>query len=223
MPSQVKICGLSTPATLDAALDARAAMIGLVLVDGSPRHVPLDAAAGLAARVRGRAAIVALVVDADDDALARLIAALRPDWLQLHGRETPERTAGVRARFGLPVMKAVGVSGAGDLAAARAYAGAADRLLLDAKPPPGATRPGGNGRAFDWRLLAGLDLPAPFMLSGGLTPENVAEAIGIARPTAGVDVSSGVESAPGVKDASAIRAFIEAASPGPHQPESPIR
>lgn len=224
MLHKVKICGLSTPATLEAALDARACMVGLVLVEASPRHVSLDAAAGLAAQARGRTAVVALVVDADDDALRLIVDALRPDWLQLHGRETPERTAAIRARFGLPVMKAVGVSRRDDLARASHYAGAADRLLLDAKPPSDAALPGGNGQRFDWRLLAGLDLPLPFMLSGGLTPGNVVEAVGIARPTAGVDVSSGVESAPGVKDASAIRAFIDAArevaGSRPDQPES---
>ena len=229
MTTAVKICGLSTPDTLDAALDAGADMVGLVLVERSPRRVSLDAAASLAERARGRAAVVALVVDAPDEVLRRIAEALRPDWLQLHGRETPERAAAVRARFGLPVMKAVGVGQAADLARARAYAGAADRLLLDAKPPPGAALPGGNGRAFDWRLLAGLDLPLPFMLSGGLTPANVAQALRLARPDAGLDVSSGVETAPGVKDADAIRAFLSAArggppdQPQPGQPQEPRR
>ena len=211
IPALVKICGLSTPETLDAALGAGADMVGFVSYPRSPRHVDPAAAAALGARVAGRAMKVALVVDAEDETLAALVAALDPDLIQLHGRETPERVAAIRARFGRPVMKAVGVAGEADIAAARSYLGAADRLLFDAKPPadPSAL-PGGNGLAFDWRLIAGLDLPVPVMLSGGLDPENVAQAIRLTG-VRGVDVSSGVESAPGVKDPRGITAFIAAA------------
>ena len=154
--------------------------------------------------------MVALSVDADDAALEAIIAALRPDLLQLHGRETPERVAAIRTRFGLPVMKAIGLSTRADLAKIPAYAAVVDRLLFDAKPPPDARLPGGNGRAFDWALLQGLDLAIPHMLSGGLDPGNVAEAIGVTR-VPGVDVSSGVESAPGVKDVDRIAAFVQEA------------
>jgi phosphoribosylanthranilate isomerase len=205
----VKVCGLRTAGTMDAALAAGADMVGLVSFPASPRHVETAAAAALAERARGRAQIVLLTVDADDAALADLVAAIRPDWLQLHGRETPERVAAVRRRFGLQVMKALGVREAADLAAAASY-GAADRLLFDAKPPKDATRPGGNGLAFDWRLLAKLDPRLGFMLSGGLDPANVGEAVRIARPL-GVDVSSGVERAPGDKDPALINAFVRAA------------
>lgn len=214
MPAtEVKICGLSTPDTLRAALDAGAAMVGLVFFPKSPRHVPLDRARELAALARGRAAIVILTVDASDDELAGLVEEIRPDWLQLHGREKPDRVGAVRARFGLPVMKAVGVATRADLQTAALHAAVADRILLDAKPPPDAALPGGNGRIFDWTLLAGLDLPVPFMLSGGLTPANVAQAVRLAG-VAGVDVSSGVETAPGVKDVGLIRSFVAAVRQG---------
>ncbi len=205
----VKICGLRTAETMAAALDAGADMIGLVSFPPSPRHVDADAAAVLADQARGRAEIVLLTVDADDAALAALVTAIRPDWLQLHGRETPARVADVRRRFGLRVMKALGVREEADLAAAADFA-AADRLLFDAKPPKDATRPGGNGLSFDWRLLAKLDPRLRFMLSGGLDPATVAEAVRIARPL-GVDVSSGVERAPGDKDPALIAAFVRAA------------
>lgn len=208
-PLHVKICGLSTAETMDAALAAGADMIGLVSFPRSPRHVGTAAAAALADRARGRAEIVLLTVDADDAALTELVAAIRPDWLQLHGRETPERVAAVKRRFGLKVMKALGVREAADLAAAADYA-AADWLLFDAKPPKDATRPGGNGLAFDWHLLANLDPRLKFMLSGGLDPATVGEAVRIARPL-GVDVSSGVERAPGEKDPALIAAFVRAA------------
>ena len=207
-PPLVKICGLSTPETLDAALAAGADQIGLVFFPKSPRHVSLDGARALAAQARGRAEIVALTVDAKDAELDIIVEAIRPDWLQLHGRETPERVAAVKARSGAHVMKAVGVAATADLAEAAIYAGTADRLLLDAKPPKGAVLPGGNGVAFDWSILHGF--AEPFMLSGGLSPENVADAIRIARPAA-VDVSSAVETAPGRKDPHLIAAFIAAA------------
>jgi phosphoribosylanthranilate isomerase len=206
----IKICGLSTLDTLDAALDAGADMVGFVFFPPSPRHLSLDLARELGARVEGRALKVALSVDADDATLAASIDALGPDMLQLHGNETPERVAEIRRRFGLPVMKALGVSDAADLAAINRYAGAVDRVLLDAKPPKGATRPGGNAKAFDWRILAGAAIATPWMLSGGLDPDNVNEAIAITGATA-IDVSSGVESAPGVKDRGLIADFIRRA------------
>ncbi|CAA0111324.1 N-(5'-phosphoribosyl)anthranilate isomerase [Starkeya nomas] len=212
MSLEIKICGLSTPETLDAALGAGADMVGMVFFTPSPRHVDLATAtaAALAARARGRAQIVALTVDADDATLAAIVDAARPDMLQLHGKESPERVAAVRARFGLPVMKAIGIATAADLARLSAYADVADRLLLDAKPPKGALLPGGNGVPFDWNLLAGLDLTRPFMLSGGLDPDNVGEAVRRVRPP-GIDVSSGVERAPGIKDPARIAAFLRAA------------
>ncbi len=209
----VKICGLSTEDTLDAALDAGAERVGFVFFPRSPRHVALDRAATLAARVRGRAAVVALTVDADDAALGDIVAAIAPDMLQLHGGEAPARAAAVRARFGRPVVKALGVATADEVAGATAYAGVADEILFDAKPPKGAALPGGNGVSFDWRLLAALDLPVPFMLSGGLGPRNVGEALRVTRAPA-VDVSSGVETAPGVKSPELIAAFIRAARGG---------
>ncbi len=206
----IKICGLSTADTLDAALDAGADMVGFVFFPPSPRHLSLERARELGARVDGRALKVALSVDADDATLAASIEALGPDILQLHGKEMPERVADVRRRFGLPVMKALGVSEAADLAAIDRYVGAADRVLLDAKPPKGATRPGGNAKAFDWRILAGAAIKTPWMLSGGLDPANVAEAIAITGAP-GIDVSSGVESAPGVKDRGLITDFVRRA------------
>lgn len=206
----IKICGLSTPETLDVALDAGADMVGFVFFPASPRHVALADAPGLAARVSGRALKVALTVDADDASLDAIVAALKPDLLQLHGHETPERVSAVRRRFGLPVMKALPIATAADLAAIPLYAAVADRLLFDAKPPKDATRPGGLGRPFDWHLLERLETPVPFMLSGGLDAGNVAEALRITRAP-GVDVSSGVERAPGEKDPEKIRAFIRAA------------
>jgi phosphoribosylanthranilate isomerase len=206
----VKICGLSTLPTLDAALQAGADMVGLVFFAKSPRNVSLEVAAQLAARARGRARIVALTVNADDAALAGIVAAAQPDLLQLHGRESPERVAEVRARFGRPTIKAIPVAVRDDLAAVPGFAAVTDMLLFDAKPPPGATLPGGNGLAFDHGLIAGLDPGVPVMLSGGLDPVTVGTAIGLVRPAA-VDVSSGVETAPGDKDPAKIRAFVAAA------------
>jgi phosphoribosylanthranilate isomerase len=206
----VKICGLSTPDTLDTALDAGADMVGFVFFAPSPRHVGFDLARGLSARTEGRAQKVALTVDADDAMLEQVVEALSPGMLQFHGHETPERVAAVKSRFGLPVMKALPIEAEADLAAIGRYAGVADRLLFDARPPRDATRPGGLGRAFDWHLLEHLDLAVPFMLSGGLDADNQAQALAITRAP-GVDVSSGVERAPGVKDPDKIRAFIRAA------------
>lgn len=206
----VKICGLKTEEALDAALEGGADLVGFVFFTPSPRNLLFDKAHALGARVQGRASKVALSVDADDALLDAIVAALKPNMLQLHGKETPERVAAVKARFSLPVMKAIPVETPSDLAAVPSYARVADRLLFDARPPRDATRPGGLGKPFDWRLLQNLDPGLPFMLSGGLDPGNVAEALRITRAP-GVDVSSGVERAPGEKDPDKIRAFIRAA------------
>jgi phosphoribosylanthranilate isomerase len=206
----VKICGLSTPETLDVALEAGADMVGFVFFPPSPRNISFETARALGARVKNRAKKVANSVDADDALLEQMVAALKPDMLQLHGHETPQRVAAIRASFGLPVMKALAIETKADLAAIPPYTGVADRLLFDARPPRDATRPGGLGKPFDWHLLEGLDLPVPYMLSGGLDSNNVTEALHITRAP-GVDVSSGVESAPGVKDPEKIRAFIRVA------------
>jgi phosphoribosylanthranilate isomerase len=211
---RVKICGLTEARDVAAAVDAGAAYVGFVFFEKSPRHLDIAAARALALGVPPGVAKVALTVDADDAALDALCAAVPLDMLQLHGSESPARVAEVRARHGLPVMKAIGIAEAGDLAQIDRYTAVADQLLVDAKPPPGATRPGGNALAFDWRLIEGRDWPLPWLLAGGLSPETVAEAV---RRTGArqVDVSSGVESAPGHKDPARIRAFIEAA----HSPD----
>jgi phosphoribosylanthranilate isomerase len=206
----VKICGLSTPETLEAALAAGADMVGFVFFPPSPRHVSLEIARALGRQVRGRAKKVALSVDADDALLAGCIDALQPDILQLHGKETVARLRDIRQKFALPVMKAIAVETAADLAGLPGYAAVADQILFDARAPKGATRPGGLGAAFDWHLLEQLDLKLPFMVSGGLNAANVAEAVRITG-ACGVDVSSGVERAPGVKDPEMIRAFVGAA------------
>ncbi|MBV9079180.1 MAG: phosphoribosylanthranilate isomerase [Methylobacteriaceae bacterium] len=209
MSSLVKICGVTDPAALAAALTAGADMVGFVSFPPSPRHLALDEAAALAAAARGRARRVLLLVDPSDAELDAAVAAIAPDLLQLHGHETPERLAAVRRRTGLPVAKAVGIAGPDDLAAVAAFRAVADRILLDAKAPAGATRPGGNGAAFDWTLLRGAELGPGAMLSGGLDPGNVAAAIA-ATGLRAVDVSSGVESRPGVKDPAKIAAFVAA-------------
>lgn len=208
MTLEIKICGLKTDDAVEAALTSGADLVGFVFFPKSPRNVSLDEAIRLATLARGRAKIVALVVDAADDALAAIATRLAPDLLQLHGHESPERVAAIRASTGLPVMKALPIAEAADLAHVPAYAAVADRILFDAKPPktPEAL-PGGNGLSFDWRLVVDLDPGRPVMLSGGLTPETVAEAIAVTG-VAAIDVSSGVESAPGVKDPARIRAFI---------------
>jgi len=206
----VKICGLSTPQALDVALESGADMVGFVFFPPSPRHLALEAARALGERVAGRANKVALTVDASDEVLAGVIEALKPDLLQLHGVETPERVTALRGRFGLPVMKAVPIAERKDLARIDLYKKVADRLIFDARAPQDATRPGGLGTPFDWTLLKGVDPGIPFMLSGGLDAGNVAEALRITRAP-GVDVSSGVERAPGEKDSDKIRAFIRAA------------
>jgi phosphoribosylanthranilate isomerase len=206
----VKICGLSTTEALDVALDAGADMVGFVFFPPSPRNISFKAAANLEARVRGRAKKVALSVDADDTLLSYVVDALGPDILQLHGNESPLRVAAVKARFKLPVMKAIAVERKSDLAAIARYAAVADYLLFDARAPREATRPGGLGKSFDWQLLENLNASLPYMLSGGLDAGNVGEALGITR-AGGVDVSSGVERSPGEKDPERIRAFIRAA------------
>lgn len=213
MSVDIKICGLSTPDAVDAALGAGADMIGLNFFPPSPRFITPERAAPLADRARGRAAVTVLTVDMDEDGIAKIVEAVRPDWLQLHGQEPPEQVRALKRRFGLKVMKAIGIRDRADLALAEPYRGVADRLLLDAKPPKGATRPGGNAIAFDWAILDGFDPGMPWMLSGGLDPGNVGEAIARTRPM-GVDVSSGVESGTGVKDASRIAAFVAAVRAG---------
>jgi phosphoribosylanthranilate isomerase len=206
----VKVCGLSTPETLDVALDAGADMVGFVFFPPSPRHLNLATARDLGKQASGRAIKVALTVDADDATLANIVEALAPDILQLHGKETVARLRDIKQAFGLPVMKAIAVESAADLAQLPGYAAVADRILFDARAPKEATRPGGLGAVFDWHVLEHLDLKLPFMVSGGLNAGNVAEAVRVTR-AGGVDVSSGVERAPGIKDPDMIRAFIRAA------------
>ena len=206
----VKICGLSTAEALEVALDEGADMVGFVFFPPSPRHLAFEAARLLGKRVCGRAQKVALTVDADDAWFDAIVAALRPDMLQLHGKETPARVSSLKRRFGLPLMKAIPVERKSDLALVADYVAIADRLLFDARAPREATRPGGLGKSFDWDLLENLDPGMPFMLSGGLDAANVGTALRITRAP-GVDVSSGVERVPGEKDPDKIRAFIRVA------------
>ncbi len=206
---RVKICGISTSDTLAAAVGAGAAYVGFVFFEKSPRHVSLETARALALAVPEGVCKVALTVNATDAELDAMLAEVPIDMLQLHGRESPERVAEVKARFGLPVMKAVGVADETDLPALNDYARVADQILVDAKPPKNADLPGGNGLAFDWRLIAGRRWAVPWMLAGGLTPENAAEAVAMTGAQQ-LDVSSGVERAPGVKDAKKIAAFCAA-------------
>ena len=210
MALSIKICGLKTPEALEVALESGADLVGFVFFAPSPRNLGLEAARMLEGHVRGRASKVALTVNATDDELHAIVEALKPDMLQLHGTEPPERVAVVRSKFGLPVMKALPIAERADLSPIRLYAKVADRLIFDARAPQEATRPGGLGKPFDWSLLQGVDVEIPFMLSGGLDAGNVADAIRITAAP-GVDVSSGVESSPGVKDPDKIRAFIRAA------------
>ena len=208
---RVKICGLRTAADVAAAASAGATYVGFVFFSKSPRNISIEDAAALAVDVPIGVAKVALVVNADDALLDAITAAVPLDMLQLHGSESPDRVAEVKARYGLPVMKAVGIADASDLPAIDAYAAVADQLLIDAKPPKDATLPGGNGLAFDWTLLADRKYwTTPWMLAGGLTPDNVAEAVQRTGATQ-VDVSSGVEGAVGVKDAGLIASFVAAA------------
>lgn len=207
---RVKICGLRTQADVAAVAKAGAAYAGFVFFPKSPRHLTIPQARELTLAAPLGLAKVALVVDADDVLLDAITEAMPLDMLQLHGHETPERVAEIRARYGLPVMKAIGVADEGDLAALLDYSLVADQILVDAKPPKNAALPGGNGLSFDWRLVAQRRWLRPWMLAGGLTQANVAEAIRLTNARQ-VDVSSGVESAPGVKDVTKIRDFVKAA------------
>jgi phosphoribosylanthranilate isomerase len=219
MSALVKICGITTPDAVDAALNAGADMVGFVFFDRSPRHVSLERASSLGERIGSKAAKVLLTVDADDALLAAAAAALGPEFLQFHGAETPERVAAVRANFGVKVIKAIAIGGRASLEQIGRYENIADMLLLDAKPAADADRPGGNGGAFDWRLLTGVAIKKPWLLAGGLDAENVARALFETGAT-GVDVSSGVENAAGVKDPDKIARFVSvvrAADPSARQ------
>ncbi len=224
MPVEVKICGLTTADAVDAAVEGGARYVGFVFFPPSPRSLSPAAAAPLAARVPDQVIRVALTVDADDAFLDAILAAVRIDLLQLHGDESPARAAAIRARYRLPVMKALPVAEAADLARADAYTDAVDRLLFDARPPPGATRPGGNARSFDGSLLRRRSFARPWLLAGGLNADNLAAAVA-ASGAAAVDVSSGVEVAPGVKSAAKIRELLALArtldAGGPPFPPSP--
>ncbi|MCU0945513.1 MAG: phosphoribosylanthranilate isomerase [Rubritepida sp.] len=211
--TEVKICGVNTPAALAAAAAAGADFVGFVFFPASPRAVTPVEAAAISAAHPGGPGRVGLFVDPEDAVLAATLAALPLDVIQLHGAETPARVAAIRACFGVPVMKAIGIGGASDVATIPAYAAVSDRLLLDAKPAPDAALPGGNAHPFEWGLLAGVAIGRPWLLAGGLTPGNVAAAIAAAGAP-GVDVSSGVERARGVKDAGLIRDFVAAARRG---------
>ncbi|MCX7302739.1 MAG: phosphoribosylanthranilate isomerase [Hyphomicrobiales bacterium] len=209
MSLDIKICGIKTPEALDAALAGGASHVGFIFFPKSPRNVAPDEAGRLRQAALGRAKAVAVSVDADDVMLDTIVAAMSPDMLQLHGDETPERVAAVKARYGLPVIKAFSIRDHADLAQIEQYRGAADRFLFDAKPPRGAELPGGNGVPFDWRVLAALPSVTDYMLSGGLNAGNIGEALRLVSP-GGIDISSGVESSPGVKDAGLIRDFFRA-------------
>jgi phosphoribosylanthranilate isomerase len=209
MDPLIKICGLSTPETLLAALDNHAHLVGFIFFPKSPRNVSVPQAAALRDLARGRAMGVAVTVDAGDAQLDEIVAAMQPDVLQLHGHETPERVLDVKARYKLPVIKALSISEAADLLAVKAYVGVANKLLLDAKAPKGSELPGGNGVSFDWTLLSALDPGLDYMLSGGLNAANVGEALRVSKAP-GLDVSSGVESAPGIKDIGLINEFFAA-------------
>ena len=205
-PLIIKICGIKTPEILETAISAGADMVGFMHFQRSPRHVSIEEIATLISEARGRIETCVVLVNPDNSCVAE-VAALGPDWIQLHGPETPHRVEAIRAEAGVEIMKALPIGSAEDVAHVADFLEVADRILLDAKPPKGADRPGGLGETFDWALLKALDPSIPFMLSGGLTPQTVADAIRIVRPFA-VDVSSGVESAPGVKDRRLIEAFI---------------
>lgn len=209
MTLDIKICGLKTDEAVAAALAGGASHVGFIFFAKSPRNVSVEEAARLRQAATGRAKAVAVTVDADDATLDEIVSTMKPDMLQLHGSETPERVAAIKARYGLPVMKAFAIREAADLEKIAPYRGVADRFLFDAKPPKGAELPGGNGIPFDWRLLAALDAGIDYMLSGGLNAGNIAEALRLTRAP-GIDISSGVETAPGVKDAGLIKAFFEA-------------
>ena len=209
----IKICGLSTAETLEATLCLGVDMVGFVFFAKSPRHISFESATVLGAQVKARAQKVALTVNADDAVLQQICFSLKPDLLQLHGNETPERVKHIREYFGLPVIKALGISGSSDMLQVDDYAPVADWLLFDAKPPKDASHPGGNGLAFDWTVLQGRSFDRPALLSGGLDPDNVGAAIEISGLT-GVDVSSGVETRPGIKDINKISSFVAQARAG---------
>ncbi len=209
MTIQAKICGINTAESMAAALDHGAAWVGLMFFPPSPRFVPMDQASTLAGQADGRASRVGVFVAPDDDLLREILEQVPLDAIQLHGKEPPARVAEIKAHFGLPVWKAVSIAEPGDVVNARRYFETADRLLFDAKPPKGSVLPGGNAVSFDWRLLAGTEWPLPWLLSGGLHAGNVADAVRLTGAQA-VDVSSGVESAPGQKDPVRIRAFLDA-------------
>ena len=205
-PLIVKICGIKTHDLLDATIAAGADMVGFMHFARSPRHVSIDELGSLISAARGRVESCVVLVNPDNSTVAE-VAALGPDWIQLHGPETPHRVEAIRDAAGVEIMKALPIGSAEDIAQVAAFAEVADRILLDAKPPKGADRPGGLGASFDWTLLEALDPSIPFMLSGGLTPENVADAVRQVRPM-GIDASSGLETAPGVKNKKLIEAFI---------------
>ncbi|WJR68887.1 phosphoribosylanthranilate isomerase [Neorhizobium sp. CSC1952] len=209
MKPDIKICGLKTPEAVDRAVARGATHIGFIFFPKSPRNIHPDVAGELADRVRGRVKIVAVTVDAVDEELDDIVSLLRPDILQLHGNESPERVLHVKALYGLPVMKVFSVREAGDLGRIDPYIGVADRFMFDAKAPKGSELPGGNGVSFDWSLMASLDESVDYMLSGGLNKDNVALALASTKAR-GIDTSSGVESAPGIKDLGMIDAFFDA-------------
>jgi len=211
MVFDIKICGLKTPEAVAAALDGGATHIGFIFFPKSPRHLPPADAGRLREAPRGRAKVVAVTVDADDEVLDEIMRELQPDMLQLHGHETPERVADVKKRYGLPVIKAFAIREAEDFQVIAPYQGIADRFLFDAKPPKGSDLPGGNGVSFDWALLDALDDSVDYMLSGGLNAGNIAEALHKTRAP-GIDVSSGVERVPGQKDVRLINEFFQAVS-----------
>lgn len=213
----VKICGVNAAGPADAAVRAGADLVGMVFHPKSPRNLSFEVARSLAERLRGRVQLTALVADADDTLIDAAVAATRPDFLQLHGCETVERAAAIRARFGVPLIKAFPIAGAGDFAPVEAFADIADMFLFDAKAPEGL-RPGGHGVAFDWQLLKNRKFARPWLLAGGLSPANVGRAV-ISSAAPGVDVSSGVESAPGVKEPALIADFVSAARNPVHNNE----
>ncbi|APG82832.1 phosphoribosylanthranilate isomerase [Sinorhizobium americanum] len=209
MKTEVKICGLRTAEAAEHAVALGASHIGFIFFPKSPRNIEPDDAGRVAERIRGRAKIVAVTVNADNDDLDEIVSSLKPDILQLHGSEDPDRVLTIKAIYGLPVMKALSVREASDLERIDAYVGIVDRFLLDAKPPAGSELPGGNGVSFDWRLLDALDGSVDYMLSGGLNAENIGEALALTGASA-IDTSSGVESAPGLKDLKLMDAFFDA-------------
>lgn len=209
MRLDIKICGLKTDKALAAAVAGGASHVGFIFFAKSPRYLEPAEAGRLREAARGKAIAVAVSVDASDAFLDEIVEKMQPDMLQLHGSETPERVAEVKARHGVPVMKALPLSEAADLERIKPFIGVADRFLFDAKPPKGSELPGGNGVAFDWRILAGLDGGVDYMLSGGLNAANIGDALRLANPP-GIDISSGVESAPGVKDPALIEQFFRA-------------